>query len=86
MKPSSATEDEPSSSAIWLGSWQLYRRMAQQESLENQSKAQELAVLSQLNHILQRHPLQVDSQFLGSETSAYTESFADLRGAYQPEH
>ena len=47
--------------------------MAQQASLESQSKAQALAVLSQLNHVPQRHPLHVDSQLLASETTAYTE-------------
>ena len=73
MKPSAATEDEPSSSAVWLGSWRLSGRMAQQASLESQSKAQALAVLSQLNHVPQRHPLHVDSQLLASETTAYTE-------------
>ena len=78
MKPSAATKDEPSSSAIWLGSWRLSRRMAQQASLESQSKAQALAVLSQLNHVPQRHPLNFDSQLLASETTAYTEVTSPL--------
>ena len=55
--------------------------MAQQASLESQSKAQALAVLSQLNHVPQRHPLQVDSQLLGSETTAYTEVTSPLSEA-----
>ena len=33
--------------------------MAQQASLESQSKAKALALLSQLNHVSQRHPLQL---------------------------
>ena len=73
MKPSAANEDKPSSSAIWLGSWRLSRRMAQQASLESQSNAQALAVLSQLNHVPQRQPLHVDSQLLISETTSFTE-------------
>ena len=47
--------------------------MAQQASLESQSKAQILAILSQLNHVPQRHPLHVESQLLASETTAYTQ-------------
>ena len=73
MKPSAAIEDEPSSCDRWLGSWRLSGRMAQQANLESQSKAQALAVLSQLNHVPQRHPLHVDSQLLASETTAYKE-------------
>ena len=52
--------------------------MAQQASLESQSKAQALDVLSQLNHVPQRHPLHVDSQLLASETIAYTEVTSPL--------
>ena len=78
MKPSAATEDEPSSSAIRLGSWRLSRRMALQASLESQSKAQALDVLSQLNHVPQRHPLHVDSQLLASETTSFTELTSPL--------
>ena len=47
--------------------------MAQQASLKSQSATQALAVLSQLNHVPQRHPLPVESQLLTSETTAYTE-------------
>ena len=78
MKPSAANEDKPSSSAIWLGSWRLSRRMAQQASLESQSNAQAIAVLSQLNHVPQRHPLHVDSQLLTSETTSFTEVTSPL--------
>ena len=81
MKPSAANEDKPSSSAIWLGSWRLSRRMAQQASLESQSNAQALAVLSQLNHVPQRHPLHVEAQLLASETTAYSEVTSPLSEA-----
>ena len=52
--------------------------MAQQASLKSQSATQALAVLSQLNHVPQRHPLHVESQFLTSETTAYTEVISPL--------
>ena len=51
---------EPPHAAYWLRAWRLSRRMAQQASLESQSKAQALAILSQLNNVAQRHPLQLD--------------------------
>ena len=47
---------EPSSAAARLGSRRLSRRMVQQASLKSKSKAQTLALLSQLNHVPQRHP------------------------------
>ena len=52
--------------------------MAQQASLKSQSKAQALAVLSQFNHVSQRHPLHVESQLLTSEITAYTEVISPL--------
>ena len=45
--------------------------MAQQASPKSQSKAQALAVLSQLNHVSQRHPLQLGSAVIYG-------NFADL--------
>ena len=52
--------------------------MAQQASLKSQSATQALAVLSQFNHVPQRHPLHVESQLLTSETTAYTEVISPL--------
>ena len=52
--------------------------MAQQASLESQSKAQALAVLSQLNHVPKRHPMHVDSQLLASETTSFTKVTSPL--------
>ena len=52
--------------------------MAQQASLKSQSATQALAVLSQLNHVPQRHPLHVEEQLLTSETTAYTEVTSPL--------
>ena len=69
---------EPSSAAARLGSRRLSRRMAQQASLKSQSKAQTLALLSQLNHIPQRHPLHVEAQLLASEITACTEVTSPL--------
>ena len=69
---------EPSSAAARLGSRRLSRRMAQQASLKSQSKAQTLALLSQLNHVPQRHPLHVEAQLLASEITACTEVTSPL--------
>ena len=52
--------------------------MAQQASLKSQSKAQTLALLSQLNHVPQRHPLHVEAQLLASEITACTEVTSPL--------
>jgi len=52
--------------------------MAQQTRKKNQSKAQVLAVLCQLNHVTQRRRLQVQAQHLASETTACTEVTSPL--------